>query len=88
MKKVLVVCGNGLGSSFMMEIMVKNVLAEMGISAEIAHTDLTTGKSEKADIYIGAADIVANLEDGKRTVIGLKNILDKSELKTKLQKYF
>lgn len=30
MKKVLVVCGNGLGSSFIMEMNVKKALNELG----------------------------------------------------------
>ena len=49
MKKILVVCGNGLGSSFMVEMNVKSILKDLGIEAEVDHTDLTTSKSENAD---------------------------------------
>ena len=42
MKKVLIVCGNGLGSSFIVEMNVKKILAEMNKEAEVAHTDLTS----------------------------------------------
>lgn len=86
MKKILVVCGNGLGSSFMIEMTVKNVLKDMGVEAEVSHTDLTTSKTESADIYLGAGDIVSTLDDGNRTVVGLKNILDKNEIKSHLEK--
>ncbi|MFP3489643.1 PTS sugar transporter subunit IIB, partial [Staphylococcus sp. SIMBA_130] len=41
MKKILVVCGNGLGSSFIVEMNVKSILNELGIEAEVDHTDLT-----------------------------------------------
>ena len=34
MKKVLIVCGNGLGSSFIVEMNVKKILAEMNKEAE------------------------------------------------------
>ncbi|MFO1444021.1 PTS sugar transporter subunit IIB [Bacillus sp. Bva_UNVM-123] len=85
MKKILVVCGNGLGSSFIVEMNAKNVLTELGIEAEVSHTDLTTAKTEKADIYLGPKDIITTLDDGTRTIVGLTNILDQNELKTALQ---
>ena len=87
MKKVLVVCGNGLGSSFIVEMNAKKILKELGIEAEVSHTDLATSKSERADLYIGSKDIVDNLEDGKRNVVSLKNLLNKEELRTILEKH-
>lgn len=85
MQKILVVCGNGLGSSFIVELNVKKALKELGLEAEVSHTDLTTGKTEKADLYLGAMDIIAHLDDGARNVAGLKNILDMNEIKLALQ---
>lgn len=86
MKKILVVCGNGLGSSFVVEMNVKKILNELGVEAEVSHTDLASSKTEVADIYLGSKDIVSLLEDGERQVIGLKNILDLDEIKEALQK--
>jgi ascorbate PTS system EIIB component len=86
-KKILVVCGNGLGSSFIIEMNVKTVLKELGIEAEVSHTDLATSKTEKADLYLGAKDLVEMLDDGTRTVAKLTNILDLNELKSVLQHY-
>ena len=88
MKKILVVCGNGLGSSFILEINAKNVLGQLGVEAEVTHTDLTTAKTENADIYLGPKDIIATLDDGTRTIIGLMNILDQNELKSALESHF
>ena len=45
MKKVLVVCSNGLGSSFIVEMNAKKILEELGIEAEVSHTDLTASKT-------------------------------------------
>lgn len=87
MKKVLVVCGNGLGSSFMVEMNAKKILGEIGIEAEVSHTDLASSKTERADLFIGSKEIVENLEDGSRTVAALKNLLDKNELKEILEKH-
>ena len=88
MKKILVVCGNGLGSSFIVEMNVKNVLRDMGVEASVSHTDLTTAKSEEADLYIGSRDLISNLEDGNKTIEGLTNILDQNELRSVLEKHF
>lgn len=36
MKKILVVCGNGLGTSFIVEMNVKAILKELGLEAEVS----------------------------------------------------
>ncbi|MFE1243095.1 PTS sugar transporter subunit IIB [Fictibacillus sp. NPDC058756] len=85
--KIMVVCGNGLGSSFIMELNVKKALTEMGKTAEVDHTDLASAKTVPADIYIGAADIVGQLDNGNRTIVTLENMMNISEIKTKLEKH-
>ena len=84
MMKILVVCGNGLGSSFIMELNVKKALAELGKVAEVTHTDLTSAKSEMADIYIGAGDIVEQLATGQGKIVSIVNMMSISEIKLKL----
>ena len=83
--RIMVVCGNGLGSSFIMELNVKKALKELGKTAEVDHTDLTSAKSVQADIFIGAADIMSQLEDGNRTIINLENMMSIPEIKSKLE---
>lgn len=83
--KILVLCGNGLGSSFMMELNVKKVLKELGKEAEVNHTDLTTAKTMSADIFIGAKDIMDNFKREGAKLIGLENIVSVKELKEKLE---
>ncbi|MCF6409502.1 PTS sugar transporter subunit IIB [Pseudalkalibacillus salsuginis] len=85
MKKILVVCGNGLGSSMIVEMNVNAALKDMGKEAEVSHTDLTTAKTEQADLYLGSEDIVESLEDGKKKVVKLKNLMDKNELREALE---
>ncbi|MFJ7731200.1 PTS sugar transporter subunit IIB [Lysinibacillus sp. NPDC097231] len=83
--KILVVCGNGLGSSFIMELNVKKALTELGKVAEVTHTDLASAKAEKADIYIGAEDIVNQLVKGKGHIVSIINMMSISEIKLKLE---
>ncbi|GAA0441681.1 MAG: PTS sugar transporter subunit IIB [Bacillota bacterium] len=85
MKKILVVCGNGLGSSMIVEMNVKAILKELGKEADVSHTDLATAKSEQADVFLGSEDIVNSLEDGKKNVIKLKNLMDKGELRDAIE---
>lgn len=81
MKKVLIVCGNGLGSSFIVEMNVKKIMAELGKEANVAHTDLTSAKSEPADLILAAQDIAEQLVDHPAQVIGLSNLLDNARIK-------
>ena len=84
MKKILVVCGNGLGSSFIMELNVKKALEQMGKEADVSHTDITTARTESADIFLGAQDIIGTLDDGSREIVALENVMNVEEIKTKL----
>ncbi|TCW37440.1 PTS sugar transporter subunit IIB [Laceyella sacchari] len=85
--KILVVCGNGLGSSFIMELNVKKALKELNKEAEVEHTDLTTAHTESADLYLGANDIISQLDNGVRKIVGLENIMDLEEIKAKLSQH-
>lgn len=53
----------------------------------MSHTDLAASKTEKADLYVGAKDLMDVLDDGTRAVAKLANIFDMQELKSVLQQY-
>lgn len=82
--KILVCCGSGLGSSFMMELNIKNVLKELGkTEIEVSHSDLSSATSGDADLFVATRDIapeVAKLGD----TISLNSMIDKKELTEKL----
>lgn len=42
--KITVVCGNGLGTSLMMEMSIKSILKDLSISADVDHVDLGSAK--------------------------------------------
>lgn len=84
--KILVCCGSGLGSSFMMEMNITNALKELGVSGvDVSHSDLSSAKGIQADIYVGTRDIAGRLEGLGGVVISLNNMIDKKELTEKLQ---
>ncbi|MEI6287352.1 MAG: PTS sugar transporter subunit IIB [Bacillota bacterium] len=80
--KIMVVCGSGLGSSFMLELNVKKVLKELQITAEVDHCDLSSASGERADLFVATRDIAGQLSG--KTVVSLNNMIDLKELKEKL----
>ena len=82
--KILVCCGSGLGSSFMIEMNIKKVLKELGVQAEVDHSDLSSAAGTKADIYVGTRDIASQLTSLGGIVVSLNNMIDMKELKEKL----
>ena len=84
--KFLTVCGSGLGSSFMMEMNIKQILDELGITGvEVNHSDLSSAVPGDADVYFLAKDIA---EGGAHLgeVVVLDNIIDMDELREKVEK--
>ncbi|MCD8904069.1 PTS sugar transporter subunit IIB [Staphylococcus chromogenes] len=83
--KILVVCGHGLGSSFMVEMNVQEVLKNLNIEQEIEveHSDIMTASPEMADLFICGRDLEENAARLGEVLI-LDNILDKQELEGKL----
>lgn len=83
--KILVCCGSGLGSSFMMEMNIKKVLKDLNVNAEVEHSDLSSAKAMKADIYVGTRDIASQLVSLGGEVVSLNSMIDLVELKEKLR---
>ncbi|MGD8115579.1 PTS sugar transporter subunit IIB [Vibrio sp. Hep-1b-8] len=88
MKKIMVVCGNGLGTSLMMEMAVKEVVNKLGFSAEVDHEDLSSAASSNADIWVAATDVANQLaEAGKNNIVSLANIFDKASIEEQLKNF-
>ena len=86
--KILVCCGSGLGSSFMIEMNIRKVLKELGVEAQVDHTDLSSAAGLQADIYVGTRDIAGQLTALGGKVVSLNSMIDMQELKTKLAAVF
>lgn len=82
--KFMTVCGHGLGTSFMVEMNIKNILAELGVTGvELDHSDLSSVGPGDADVFFLARDIA---EGGSHLgeVVVLDNIIDMDELREKV----
>ncbi|MDR2008496.1 MAG: PTS sugar transporter subunit IIB [Alphaproteobacteria bacterium] len=80
--KIITICGHGLGSSFMVESIIKQILTEEGLSAELSHMDISSVSTTTADIYLVGKDLAdsVNVEN----LIVLNSLIDKTEIKEKL----
>lgn len=83
--KIMAVCGSGLGSSFMLEMNVQQILSEFGISGvEVEHSDLSSATPDSADLFIAAKDIAEGMGHLGEVVV-IESIIDMDGLRTKLK---
>ena len=66
------------------EMNIKKALQEIGVEAEVNHSDLSSAAGIKADIYVGTRDIATQLVGLGGEVVSLNNMIDKKELAEKI----
>ena len=87
MKKILCFCGSGLGSSFMLEMNIKEALKKMdNTEYTVEHSTIDDVLEGAADIFVCTHDLVRNAENKGGKVIGINNIMSKDEIFEKLKK--
>lgn len=82
--KILICCGSGLGSSFMIQMNIEKILKELNVEAEVDHADLSSAKGMKADIYVGTRDITDQFTSLGGEIVSLNSMIDKREQKEKM----
>lgn len=81
----MAVCGSGLGSSFMVEMNITEILSELGLDGEYeaSHTSLADVTASDADIFVTARDLEESAKHLPNLIV-LDSLLDKEELKQKI----
>ncbi|MFU0790368.1 PTS sugar transporter subunit IIB [Virgibacillus proomii] len=87
MKVALVACRTGMGSSMMLKIRVQQVIRENNFPIKVQHDTLSAVNQFNGDLLITLDDLVPDVKDKVKYAIGIKNLMDKNEIKTKLSKY-
>jgi PTS system ascorbate-specific IIB component len=89
-KKIMCACGSGLGSSLMVQMNIDDVLRDLGkTDVSVDHTTISDVVPGAADLFVIGRDLenfVADIPEEQKVI--LVNIVDKDELKTKLQEKF
>lgn len=85
--KILCCCMSGLGSSFLVEMNLKKVLAKLNISdIEVNHAGIYDAFPGAADLFICSSDLYEECAKAGDT-ISIDRLTDINELETKLCAY-
>lgn len=84
--KILVACGNGMGTSQIMKMKAKSVFKKLGVDVKIDHMSMGEAKSraQNYDVVFCSESLASNFSE-KCTVVGLKNILSEAEMESRLK---
>jgi galactitol-specific phosphotransferase system IIB component len=88
MKKIVALCGQGLGSSLIVEMNIKKALEELDIDdIEVTHTNLNSFDSNDTSITaIVCGKDLSDAIDFQNKVV-LNNLLDINEIKIKISEF-
>ncbi|QVQ53836.1 PTS sugar transporter subunit IIB [Spiractinospora alimapuensis] len=81
--RIVTVCGMGLGTSMMLAMNVRGVLADEGISANVEPVDLGSFKTMPADVVIAPREMERQVTGTSAAVVLIDNLVDKDEIKSK-----
>ena len=83
-QKIICCCGNGLGSSMIVQMNVEILLKQMGLhNIAVRHTSITEVNASQADLFVVGLDIEPQMKTYPRVII-LKDLVNLEELKEKL----
>ncbi|CAM3888323.1 MULTISPECIES: PTS sugar transporter subunit IIB [Paenibacillus] len=83
--KIICVCGLGQGTSLILRMNVENVLKDLGVQADVEHTDVSTASGMSADFIVTSNELAQSLPGHSATIVIVNNYFDLNEIKEKLQ---
>ena len=87
-RSIICCCGQGIGSSMIMEMMVDKALRALGRNdISVSHVSLVDAAKDKGDIYICGLDVAYQLRDYPRVIV-LRNLIMVEEIQEKLKRAF
>lgn len=87
MYKALVCCRAGMGSSMLLKIKVDQVISENGYDIKSEHGNLDSLIGFNGDLVITMEDLAVDLQGQVPYALGVRNIMDKEEIKKKLEEF-
>ncbi|MEA4875155.1 PTS sugar transporter subunit IIB [Anaerorhabdus sp.] len=88
MYKGLVACRAGMGSSMLLKIKVEQVISEQKMDLQVEHGNLDSLVGFNGDVVITMEDVAHEIANQVPYAIGIRNIMDKEEIKAKLDEFF
>lgn len=87
MYKALVCCRAGMGSSMLLKIKADQVIKENNFPIETEHGNLDSLMGFSGDLVITMDDLSNELADKVPYALGIRNIMDKVEMKEKMEAF-
>lgn len=87
MYKALVCCRAGMGSSMLLKIKADQVISENNYPITTEHGNLDSLMGFNGDLVITMEDLSDELKDKVPYALGVRNIMDKEEMKEKMEKF-
>jgi PTS system ascorbate-specific IIB component len=78
--KILCVCGLGQGTSLILRMNVESVLNEMGVRADVEHTDVSAASGMAADYIITSNELAQSLQGHAAKIVIVNNYFDLEEI--------
>ena len=87
MYRALVCCRAGMGSSMLLKIKADQVINENNFPIKTEHGNLDSIVGFNGDLVITMDDLAGELKDKVPYALGIRNIVDKVEMKSKLEEF-
>lgn len=88
MKKALVVCRTGMGSSMLLAIKIRSTIEKCKFPIELKHDLLSGVDAHRPDVVLVMKDLVEDFKEKPNIyVIGIKDIMDTNYIEQELRKY-
>lgn len=87
MYKALVCCRAGMGSSMLLKIKADQVIKENDFPIVTEHGNLDSLNGFTGDLVITMDDLSEELKDKVPYALGIRNIVDKEEMKAKMETF-
>lgn len=84
MKKIVTVCGAGVGSSLMLKLYVDQIISTHNWDASVEASDISSVSADSYDIVITTSDFADILRNTSSQVIRIDNLMDKKYLEERL----
>lgn len=85
MKKILVVCTSGLGTSLAMRLFIERFLRENNLKVKVEHTDIGSANFIETNLIIGAKQVINCLpKQNEIETIALEDIVSRKYIEKQL----
>jgi PTS system ascorbate-specific IIB component len=83
MIKILAACGNGMGSSMIIKMKIKQVMQNLGVDCSIDHSSVgqAKGSENNYDIIFVAKNFAGTFDESKKAkIVYLQNLMSEQEI--------